>query len=184
MAPNKTRVNMFVDSDVVDYFRKESEKYGTGYQTMMNTALRAAAGMNQLATSAADLLPTDHLRHVVEQQQKALTGLGTTLSEFANGQADIATRMLNQMGAPDAMAAACGTSELARAAEETSRIARSALEASGFDKTALHAAQAHATTVASMQSALGTSAKDLLEQSNWARKAIDDAMRPLKDIKF
>lgn len=36
----KTRITMYVDNDVLDAFRSFSEKAGTGYQTMINEALR------------------------------------------------------------------------------------------------------------------------------------------------
>ncbi len=36
----KTRVSIFIDNSVLDSFRSRAEKAGTGYQTMMNDALR------------------------------------------------------------------------------------------------------------------------------------------------
>ena len=36
----KTRISIFIDNAVLDEFRKRAEKSGTGYQTMMNEALR------------------------------------------------------------------------------------------------------------------------------------------------
>lgn len=36
----KTRISIFIDNAVLDGFRARAEKSGTGYQTMMNEALR------------------------------------------------------------------------------------------------------------------------------------------------
>ena len=36
----KTRISIFIDNTVLDGFRARAEKLGTGYQTMMNDALR------------------------------------------------------------------------------------------------------------------------------------------------
>ena len=36
----KTRISIFIDNAVLDGFRARAEKAGTGYQTMMNEALR------------------------------------------------------------------------------------------------------------------------------------------------
>ncbi len=37
----KTRISIFIDNSVLDAFRACAEKAGTGYQTMMNEALRS-----------------------------------------------------------------------------------------------------------------------------------------------
>ncbi len=36
----KTRISIFIDDAILDQFRSRAEKAGTGYQTMMNEALR------------------------------------------------------------------------------------------------------------------------------------------------
>ena len=36
----KTRISIFIDDAILDQFRARAEKAGTGYQTMMNEALR------------------------------------------------------------------------------------------------------------------------------------------------
>ncbi|MBI4190808.1 MAG: BrnA antitoxin family protein [Betaproteobacteria bacterium] len=36
----KTRISIFIDNGVLDAFRARAERAGTGYQTMMNDALR------------------------------------------------------------------------------------------------------------------------------------------------
>ena len=42
VVPNKgkTRISIFIDNAVLDEFRARAERAGTGYQTMMNDALR------------------------------------------------------------------------------------------------------------------------------------------------
>ena len=37
----KTRISIFIDNAVLDEFRARAERAGTGYQTMMNDALRS-----------------------------------------------------------------------------------------------------------------------------------------------
>lgn len=37
----KTRISIFIDNATLDAFRERAQKAGTGYQTMMNEALRA-----------------------------------------------------------------------------------------------------------------------------------------------
>lgn len=36
----KTRISIFIDNSILDQFRARAQKAGTGYQTMMNEALR------------------------------------------------------------------------------------------------------------------------------------------------
>ena len=36
----KTRITMYLDTDIIDHFRGRAEKAGYGYQTMINEALR------------------------------------------------------------------------------------------------------------------------------------------------
>jgi len=40
-SKGKTRITIFIDDAVLDEFRDRAEKSGSGYQTMMNDALRA-----------------------------------------------------------------------------------------------------------------------------------------------
>jgi len=47
----KTRISIFIDNAVLDEFRTRAEKAGTGYQTMINDALRKyLAGTDQPVT--------------------------------------------------------------------------------------------------------------------------------------
>jgi uncharacterized protein (DUF4415 family) len=36
----KTRITMYIDSDIIEDFRQRADKAGYGYQTMINEALR------------------------------------------------------------------------------------------------------------------------------------------------
>ena len=36
----KTRITIYIDDSILDEFRSQGEKAGTGYQTMMNDALK------------------------------------------------------------------------------------------------------------------------------------------------
>ena len=60
--PRKTRITIYIDTDVLEAFRRRAEKAGTGYQTMMNEALK-----NYLA--AADQPVSEKvLRNVLRQE--------------------------------------------------------------------------------------------------------------------
>lgn len=41
-SPGKTRITIMLDDDIIGHFRAEAESAGTGYQTMINSALRSA----------------------------------------------------------------------------------------------------------------------------------------------
>jgi hypothetical protein len=58
----KTRISIFIDNAVLDAFRARADKAGTGYQTMMNEALR------QYLSDAQPPLTEAILRHVLRQE--------------------------------------------------------------------------------------------------------------------
>src|SRR6266404_2541562 len=43
----KTRITIYIDNAVLDEFRARAERAGTGYQTMMNEALKASLGESE-----------------------------------------------------------------------------------------------------------------------------------------
>ena len=43
----KTRITLYLDNEVLEYFRDLSEKTGRGYQTLINKALRIHAGQTE-----------------------------------------------------------------------------------------------------------------------------------------
>jgi len=46
-SPGKTRITIMIDDDVIEHFREIADASGTGYQTMINTALRSAMAKGQ-----------------------------------------------------------------------------------------------------------------------------------------
>jgi hypothetical protein len=67
----KTRISIFIDNATLEEFRARADKAGTGYQTMMNEALRAYL-------SKADVPVTEEvLRNVLrEEMPEYLRDLG------------------------------------------------------------------------------------------------------------
>ena len=66
----KTRISIFIDNAVLDQFRARAEKAGTGYQTMINEALRT-----HLAEEGRPLTE-EGLREVLRQEMpEYLVGL-------------------------------------------------------------------------------------------------------------
>jgi uncharacterized protein (DUF4415 family) len=60
----KTRINIYIDNDVLEEFRKRADEAGRGYQTMINKALRQYLGK--------DITPVDEktLRRVLREELK------------------------------------------------------------------------------------------------------------------
>lgn len=61
----KTRISIFIDNVVLDGFRARAEKAGTGYQAMMNEALRKHLGETEQPVTA------ELLRQVLRQEMTA-----------------------------------------------------------------------------------------------------------------
>jgi|SRR5215470_1873143 len=51
----KTRITIYIDDSVLNEFRARAEHSGTGYQTMMNDALRAFLEKNEKPVTASVL---------------------------------------------------------------------------------------------------------------------------------
>jgi uncharacterized protein (DUF4415 family) len=49
----KTRITIYLDDEVLDAFRSRAELTGTGYQTLINAALRTRLAAQEAATIAA-----------------------------------------------------------------------------------------------------------------------------------
>lgn len=64
LAPQKgkTRISIFIDNSVLDEFRARAQKAGTGYQTMMNDALR------QYLSQTDQPITEKTLRNVLRQE--------------------------------------------------------------------------------------------------------------------
>lgn len=54
-AKGKTRITIYIDDAVLDEFRARAERSGSGYQTMMNVALKAFLEKNEKPVTAAVL---------------------------------------------------------------------------------------------------------------------------------
>lgn len=55
-SPGKTRITIMLDDDVIEEFRSRAERAGTGYQTLINAALRdAVAGVKGKPLTVATL---------------------------------------------------------------------------------------------------------------------------------
>ncbi len=59
----KTRITIFIDDSVLAEFRTRAEKAGTGYQTMVNEALRAF-----LSARAEEPVTESVLRQVIREE--------------------------------------------------------------------------------------------------------------------
>ena len=44
LRDSKSRITMYLDSDILEVFKREAQKSGGGYQTLINQALRIAIG--------------------------------------------------------------------------------------------------------------------------------------------
>ena len=62
-AKGKTRITIFIDDAVLDEFRSRAEKAGSGYQTMMNDALKA-----YLADTDAQPVTEALLRRIIREE--------------------------------------------------------------------------------------------------------------------
>jgi BrnA antitoxin of type II toxin-antitoxin system len=51
----KTRITIYIDDAILNEFRTRAERAGTGYQTMMNDALRAFLETNEQPVTASVL---------------------------------------------------------------------------------------------------------------------------------
>jgi len=51
----KTRITIYIDDSILNEFRDRAERIGTGYQTMMNEALKAFLEKNEKPVTAAVL---------------------------------------------------------------------------------------------------------------------------------
>jgi hypothetical protein len=58
----KTRISIFIDNGVLEEFRARAQKAGTGYQTMMNDALR------QYLSESGQPVTEKTLRQVLRQE--------------------------------------------------------------------------------------------------------------------
>jgi len=67
----KTRISIFIDNSVLAEFRARAEKAGSGYQTMMNEALRAS--LSQLEQPVTERALRQILRQEMPEYLRGLT---------------------------------------------------------------------------------------------------------------
>ena len=53
--PGKTRITIFLDTDILEEFRERADAAGRGYQTMINDALRECIGKSKPPVDAQTL---------------------------------------------------------------------------------------------------------------------------------
>jgi len=70
-SPGKTRITIMLDDDVIEHFRKAAEAIGTGYQTMINSALRAAVVDAKDKTPKDKPLTASTLRKILREELQA-----------------------------------------------------------------------------------------------------------------
>ena len=51
----KTRITIYIDDDILEEFRNRAEETGSGYQTMMNEALRGHLGIAKVPLDETSL---------------------------------------------------------------------------------------------------------------------------------
>ena len=59
----KTRITIYIDSAVLEEFRSRAEEAGTGYQTMINEALK-----EYLSQNSEKLLTESMLRRILQEE--------------------------------------------------------------------------------------------------------------------
>jgi L-asparaginase II len=70
-SPGKTRITIMLDDDIIEHFRAKAEAEGVGYQTMINTALRAAIQEVRGRTRKEAPLTVAVLRKVLREELQA-----------------------------------------------------------------------------------------------------------------
>lgn len=64
----KTRITIMLDDDVIEHFRSKAEMQGTGYQTMINAALREALAAEKGGGAENRLVTIAVLRKVLREE--------------------------------------------------------------------------------------------------------------------
>lgn len=70
-AAGKRRITIMLDDDVIEHFRARAESEGTGYQTLINAALRAAVAAERERGGEAQPLTVEILRRVLREELRA-----------------------------------------------------------------------------------------------------------------
>jgi hypothetical protein len=67
-SAGKTRITIMLDDEVIEFFRVQAEAQGSGYQTMINAALRTAIDQAKGQKSADRPLTATVLRKVIREE--------------------------------------------------------------------------------------------------------------------
>ena len=67
-SPGKTRITIMLDNEVLAHFREHADSAGTGYQTMINAALRNAV---ERVGNGEEELTVAKLREILRQELRA-----------------------------------------------------------------------------------------------------------------
>ena len=67
-SPGKTRITIMLDDDLIEFFRVKAEAQGTGYQTMINSTLRATVKGEQGKSVEDKPLTVAVLRKVLREE--------------------------------------------------------------------------------------------------------------------
>lgn len=70
-SKGKTRITIMLDDDILEHFRARAEAKGTGYQTMINAALREAAGRTKGKVADDKPLTAAALRRILREELQA-----------------------------------------------------------------------------------------------------------------
>lgn len=69
-STGKTRITIMLDDDVIEHFRAQAEASGTGYQTLINAALKAAMQRPPKKAASDQALTVATLRKVLREELK------------------------------------------------------------------------------------------------------------------
>jgi hypothetical protein len=70
-SPGKTRITIMLDDDIIEFFRARAEAQGTGYQTMINAALRQTMVQMKGREKDDEPLTVAKLREVLREELNA-----------------------------------------------------------------------------------------------------------------
>jgi hypothetical protein len=73
--PGKTRITIYIDNAILDEFRARAERAGSGYQTMMNEALKAFLAESEPPVTEAVLRQV--IREEVPRTSRSATPSGS-----------------------------------------------------------------------------------------------------------
>ena len=67
-SPRKTRITIMLDDTVIEHFRQIAETEGTGYQTVINAALRTSIVQSKARKSSDAPVTASVLRRILREQ--------------------------------------------------------------------------------------------------------------------